>query len=119
MRIVSFQKKFGWPIALALLLAASNGCQSGAEAGGSDKLSARAVATPIPAGVIDLQGKPANPFALRSKKAVVLIFVRPDCPISNHYAPEIERLQKEIARKLGYKLVDHRLELYAVPIGKN
>ena len=30
---------------------------------------------------------------------------------------EIERLQKEIARKLGYKLVDHRLELYAVPIG--
>lgn len=29
---------------------------------------------------------------------------------------EIERLQKEIARKLGYKLVDHRLELYAVPL---
>ncbi len=29
---------------------------------------------------------------------------------------EIERLQAEIARKLGYKLVDHRLELYAVPI---
>lgn len=31
---------------------------------------------------------------------------------------EIERLQKEIARKLGYKLVDHRLELYAVPLEK-
>jgi Fur family ferric uptake transcriptional regulator len=29
--------------------------------------------------------------------------------------PEIERLQQEIARKLGYKLVDHRLELYGVP----
>lgn len=29
---------------------------------------------------------------------------------------EIEKLQKEIARKLGYKLVDHRLELYAVPL---
>ena len=29
---------------------------------------------------------------------------------------EIERLQAEIARKLGYRLVDHRLELYAVPI---
>ena len=28
---------------------------------------------------------------------------------------EIERLQAEIARKLGYRLVDHRLELYAVP----
>ena len=29
---------------------------------------------------------------------------------------EIEVLQKEIARKLGYTLVDHRLELYCVPI---
>jgi len=29
---------------------------------------------------------------------------------------EIEDLQKIIASKLGYKLVDHRLELYAVPI---
>lgn len=29
---------------------------------------------------------------------------------------EIERLQKEIAEKLGYKLIDHRLELFAVPL---
>ena len=29
---------------------------------------------------------------------------------------EIERLQIEIAKAHGYKLVDHRLELYAVPI---
>ena len=29
---------------------------------------------------------------------------------------EIEELQIEIARKLGYKLVDHRLELYGIPI---
>jgi Fur family ferric uptake transcriptional regulator len=29
---------------------------------------------------------------------------------------EIERLQTEVARKLGYKLVDHRLELYCVPL---
>lgn len=29
---------------------------------------------------------------------------------------EIERLQSEVARKLGYRLVDHRLELYAVPL---
>ena len=29
---------------------------------------------------------------------------------------EIERLQHEVADKLGYKLVDHRLELYAVPL---
>lgn len=28
----------------------------------------------------------------------------------------IERLQAEIAKELGYKLVDHRLELYGVPL---
>jgi len=28
----------------------------------------------------------------------------------------IEALQEEIARELGYEIVDHRLELYAVPI---
>lgn len=30
----------------------------------------------------------------------------------------IERLQKEIAQQLGYRLIDHRLELYAVPLEK-
>jgi len=29
---------------------------------------------------------------------------------------EIERIQERIARELGYRLVDHRLELYAVPL---
>lgn len=29
---------------------------------------------------------------------------------------EIEALQEVIAKRLGYRLVDHRLELYAVPI---
>ena len=31
---------------------------------------------------------------------------------------EIEKLQKEVAEKLGYKLVDHRLELYGSKIKK-
>lgn len=29
---------------------------------------------------------------------------------------EVERLQEAIARKLGYKLIDHRMELYGVPL---
>jgi Fur family ferric uptake transcriptional regulator len=29
---------------------------------------------------------------------------------------QIEQLQRKVAEKLGYRLVDHRLELYAVPI---
>ncbi len=30
---------------------------------------------------------------------------------------EIEALQEKIAQRLGYRLVDHRLELYGVPLG--
>ncbi|MBD3666843.1 MAG: transcriptional repressor, partial [Kangiella sp.] len=29
---------------------------------------------------------------------------------------EIERLQQIVARELGFNLVDHRLELYGVPL---
>jgi len=32
---------------------------------------------------------------------------------------EIEAIQELIAKRLGYKLVDHRLELYAVPLNKD
>ena len=40
------------------------------------------------------------------EKAVVLLFVRADCPISNRYAPEIQRLQKAYApRGIEFHLV--------------
>lgn len=29
---------------------------------------------------------------------------------------EVERLQEKIARELGYRLIDHKLELYGVPL---
>ncbi len=32
---------------------------------------------------------------------------------------EIERLQSEIARRMGYRLVGHKLELYGVPLGED
>ena len=32
--------------------------------------------------------------------------------------PDIEALQERIARRLGYRLKGHRLELYGVPVGK-
>lgn len=31
----------------------------------------------------------------------------------------IEMLQKQVAEQLGYQLIDHRLELYGVPMNKN
>lgn len=34
-------------------------------------------------------------------------------------SPEIEALQKQVAERLGYRLVDHRLELYGVPLGSD
>ena len=36
--------------------------------------------------------------------------------VTEFRSEEIEQLQEEIARRLGYKLVDHRLELYALPL---
>jgi len=30
--------------------------------------------------------------------------------------PEIERLQAEIARRYGYRIIDHRLDIYAAPL---
>lgn len=44
-----------------------------------------------------------------------LIDIKTGKVIEFHNA-QIERLQEEIAKTLGYRLVDHRLELYCVPI---
>jgi peroxiredoxin len=48
-------------------------------------------ASPGPA-VRDLEGNNIDPFAAQPGKAVVLIFISNDCPISNSYAPELNRL---------------------------
>lgn len=45
-------------------------------------------------GAVDLNGKPANPFAIPAQVRV-LLFVRTDCPITNRYAPELQRLAAE------------------------
>ena len=56
-------------------------------------------------GVVDLDGNPADPLHADSKKATVLFFVRTDCPISNRYAPEIQRLQKKFSEQASFWLV--------------
>lgn len=40
----------------------------------------------------DLDGRSVDPFADGARSAYVFVFVRPDCPISNRYAPELARL---------------------------
>ncbi len=48
------------------------------------------------AAALDLAGNPRDPFAAPAE-ARVLIFVRIDCPVTNRYAPELQRLSEEFA----------------------
>jgi len=49
--------------------------------------------------VFGLSGELADPFQASNVVATVFIFVATDCPISNRYAPEVQRLQTEFSSK--------------------
>jgi hypothetical protein len=79
-------------VILAVVLAALAGCDS-ARTTAARSAPATAPATPALSTLIDLEGRPADPLAgVAARKATVLQFVTTDCPISNGYAPEIQRL---------------------------
>jgi len=68
-----------------------------AAAGLALSLSACAAEAPTgraetPAGALDLGGRVVDPLDAPDAAAVVLLFARTDCPISNRYAPEVRRL---------------------------
>lgn len=46
-------------------------------------------------GLVDLDGKPAHLGPLGGGLGVVFVFVRIDCPISNRYAPEIQKMAED------------------------
>jgi len=52
-----------------------------------------------------LDGTPADPFQKSSGKVVVLVFVRTDCPISNRYAPAIQRVSAKYDAQASFWLV--------------
>lgn len=62
-------------------------------------------AAPAPAAaaeevrLLDLEGKPVDPFepARSGNRAIAFLFVSIDCPISNRYAPELQRLHERFA----------------------
>jgi thiol-disulfide isomerase/thioredoxin len=54
---------------------------------------------------LDLNDRAVNPLEVSSGKVVVLIFVRRDCPISNRYAPTIQRLSSEHPKNVQFYLV--------------
>jgi peroxiredoxin len=62
----------------------------------------KARALPQPARALEITGIDGNvlrPLEVRKAKASVIIFVLQDCPISNKYAPEIQRLADEFEKK--------------------
>jgi thiol-disulfide isomerase/thioredoxin len=63
------------------------------------------VATSRQALATGLDGKPVDPFRVARGKVVVLIFVRTDCPISNRYAPAIQKLSAKEAGSAEFFLV--------------
>jgi hypothetical protein len=54
-------------------------------------------------GVTRLDGRPVDPFQARpgavSPRALVFVFVDPECPVSNRYVPELNRLHARYARR--------------------
>ena len=61
----------------------------------------------------DLNGRAVNPFESAQPKAIVLLFIRTDCPISNRYAPELQRLQRQF-RDVRFWLVYPNDEVAAI-----
>ena len=59
----------------------------------------------LPTLVLFLMAAHPDLFSPHGEKAVVLLFVRSDCPISNRYAPEI----KQLYAKYSPESVDFRL----------
>jgi len=56
--------------------------------------------------IADIDGRKCEPLNPGEGRANVLFFVRTDCPISNGYAPEITRIEKQYgAEKINFYIV--------------
>lgn len=55
--------------------------------------------------LVDLAGRQIDPLAPSEPRATVFIFTRTDCPISNRYAPEIQRIYREFDSRVTFWLV--------------
>jgi hypothetical protein len=89
-RIYSIRAATGF---LALGLCASSGWAKGT--------------TTLKSSPLNLSGQAVNPFKSSHPAPSVFIFIRTDCPISNRYAPEIQRIEREfVPRGVVFWLVD-------------
>ena len=53
----------------------------------------------------NLDGKTVDPFKLSQGRTVILLFIRTDCPISNRYAPAIQKLHEKFHDRANFWLV--------------
>ena len=60
---------------------------------------------PQTSSALDLHGKAVDPLKASSGKLAVLVFVRTDCPISNRYAPVIQKMSADYAARSSFWLV--------------
>jgi AhpC/TSA family len=58
-----------------------------------------------PPSALDLTGAPFDPFKAAPGKAVVLVFVRTDCPVTNRYIPQLEQIRSRFPGKSSFWLV--------------
>lgn len=65
------------------------------------------VGDPATVRLKDVDGRVQSPLSQPDKKATVLFFLLPECPISNSYAPEIQRICNEYAPKKIAAFVVH------------
>ena len=49
--------------------------------------------------LLDARGNPHSKAEWKNKQAIVMLFVSTECPISNRYAPTINRMAQEYSRK--------------------
>jgi len=70
-------------------------------------LSGMALLGSISAGqnATQLDGTAFNPLSGTSGKVVVLVFLRTDCPVSNRYAPTLQRISAEFQQQAQFYLV--------------
>lgn len=54
---------------------------------------------------VDLLGNWVNPLAHGENKPIVFLFTKTDCPISNRYAPEVNRLYDRFSGDVRFYLV--------------
>src|ERR1700704_3230630 len=72
-----------------------------------------------PVQIRDIDGKLSRPFEPEGK-ANVLFFVCTDCPVSNSYAPEIQRICREYGTKgVGCSLIYEDLDATVATVRKH